>query len=307
DGEAIQVRVVCDGDVLPADDEVMAWLPEADPLKVKWLASDRETYTGLALESMAATEEILLLAEHRSTDEADVVVIENHWPAGFEMARPTLVIGLGGEESGPAGWEGFSEMVTQSEIRVRDDRHPVLSQVARPRSPLGQTGLWKTKDLEALWQGNTGDVLLSAGKIEGERVVWMGFSPDRSQTFALTRSFPLLIGNAIFWLGEERRAELDFPILKTGTVMGWGDREGERPALLLRRTGLLETREGFKGSAVLCSRNESFVPRARDSMREATSLGSSYSLIPWLLGLVLVLVLVDARLFPDEGSGRRPS
>ena len=91
-------------------------------------------------------------------------------------------------------------------VRTVQPDHPVLFRASSSRIALTQTAVLDLPaSLEPLWiAGN--EPVLSAGEYNGQRLVVTAFSPAQSEQLALLPSFPLILGNALYWCAEESDA-----------------------------------------------------------------------------------------------------
>jgi hypothetical protein len=156
-----------------------------------------------------------------------------------------------------------------------------------------------------------------AGEVKGQKLVVMAFAADRSERLGLTASYPLLLGNAIFWLAQEEEEERGGNNLRTGRVLDtegealiWEDPTGAELAralpagggtvTVLDRQGLWRRGES-SGSASLLSKRESVLQTRADGadFTPAAADGGWFSgdLRPLLLWLAFALLLIEAWLF----------
>ena len=139
----------------------------------------------------------------------------------------------------------------------------------------------------------------------------------------MTASFPILMGNAIYWCSESRREReaTGFGGGRTGEFVEFTGKEvrwtairgGElvkevekldRNVVELRRSGVWEDAEGQRGAAHLLSREESDLPvlgtavEAEGQSRAFVSLGA---LTGTLLAALLFLLVLESLLFHRFG------
>jgi hypothetical protein len=259
-GGTLSLRVGAEGDVLPTDDELHARIPETRPTRVLWIAPEPDPFTQLALASLGDESDIEVLhggpdswppespdgerppprtspclprlpSRRRQASSVepragfDVAIFERWAPPEWPKGISVIVI----DPPGPAGpvraarLKGDGLPVTA--LRPADERHPVLYGVATPRVEVTQTAVLESEGpLAPLWVGPSGPVL-AAGDVRGQRVVVMAFAPGRSERLPLMASFPLLMGNAIYWSAAG-----------AGRAAGPVEANGTRPD---RRTGEL--------------------------------------------------------------------
>jgi hypothetical protein len=169
--------------------------------------------------------------------------------------------------------------------------------------------------LEPLWVGPSGPLLL-AGEVSDQRLVVMAFSPRRSERLGLMASYPLLVGNAVFWSArprvrtEQTRTYRTGELLElTGSEIVWspgtnGASGGHRLPIAgrwteLDRQGLWRTDAGREGSAALLSARETLLagasPQGGDAGpgEPAAPAGPLRGDLTWLVlwGIFAVLLL----------------
>ncbi len=202
-GKTLSLRVSAEGDCLAIDDEVHARIPEVSATKVLWIAPEPDPFVQLALTSLGDETDIEVL--HGGPDAwppgepVDVAIFDGWLPEEWPKAGAIIVMDPP-RASGPVRAVRLeSGGLPLTAIRPADERHPVLYGVATTRVALTQTAVLESDGpLEPLWVGPSGPVL-AAGDVRGQRIVVMAFAPGRSERLPLMASFPLLIGNAIYW------------------------------------------------------------------------------------------------------------
>ena len=204
-------------------------------------------------------------------------------------------------------------------VRTTAAEHPILYGVATARVAVTQTAVVEAGGpLDSLWVGPQGPVL-SAGEVRGQRIVVMAFSPQHSEQLPFMASYPLLIGNAVYWAAESRIESAEGRDRRTGELvelegrtLTWntpdGGRETEARVALagrfaeLDRLGLWTTDQGERGSAALLSVDDtrlSAQPDAPGGGSGASSVGSRFQgdLAPLLLWGLLGLFVLESWLF----------
>lgn len=213
------------GDMLTSDNAISVPIPGSWPVHVAWVCDTPEPYTELALRALADSGlEITHLkpAQWPPRQMPDVAIFQNTVPpagappCALILLNPTAP--LQGLPLVPLATGG----IPVDRLRVHDETHPVLYGIASARLALTQTAALSADSvLEPLWTGPAGP-LLCAGEINGKRVAAMGFSPLESERLVLTPSYPLLLGNALFWCAENSRQRSQGKHLKTGTLLELG-------------------------------------------------------------------------------------
>lgn len=309
------------GDCLASDNEVMIPLPASHPIVAAWIRPEEKAdpFTELALAAIQEEGELDLWKGAPDSwplpEKVDVVIFDSWLPDPWPRDVPAIVINPPGD-AGPVRARPLDGGgVPHDIIRVGNDQHPVLFRVSSGRVALTQTTVFDISggSLEPLWiAGN--EPVLAAGEIRGQRLVLMGFAPDRSEQLPLMASFPLLMGNSLLWCAESSVAASDRLIEESsgrvvpvkGSEVKWSQYRGgslrtvteplEGSLLELDRIGLWETDEGMRGVSHLLSRNETCIrarPGSEDAAAELESRRAWFAGdISWLLLAAIVLILL---------------
>lgn len=319
----LRLAVSAAGDVLAADDVVEVRVPSLRPVRVLWISQSPDPFTELALTSVGSGGDLDVLQGPPSAwppeEPVDVAIFDNWLPEAWPQQVPAIVI----NPPGPLGPVKAVRIqrggLFLQDMRAPDPGHPLLYGVATARVGLAQTAVLAAEGpLEPVWVGSQGPVL-AAGESGGRRLVVMGFSPQHSERLPLMASYPMLIGNAIYWAAESeiestrgfnrRTGEL---IELEGTTLtfkdpGGGDaaettRELTGRSVELDRIGLWETDAGETGSASLLSAADTLVPALGEDAAGAARQGDAAGafrgdLAPILLWGVLALLVVESWLF----------
>lgn len=347
-GKTFSIKVSAEGDCLATDDEVHARIPEVEPTRVLWIAPDPDPFVQLALTSLGDESDIEVL--HGKPDAwpppnpatgggqgsaVDVVIFDGWLPEEWSKEVSAIVMDPP-RAAGPVRAVRLeSRGLPLTAIRPTDERHPVLYGVATSRIALTQTAVLESDGpLEPLWVGPSGPVL-AAGDVRGQRIVVMAFAPGRSEHLPLMASFPLLVGNAIYWSAaaegggaagtsgaardglNHRTGEL---VACSGKTITWsvpGPVETRRSTAPLRarlieldRVGLWRTDGGEEGSAALLSTRETLIaaaegevpPDRRAEKDESPAAPVTAGMLrgdmtPLLMWAILVVLLLESWLF----------
>jgi von Willebrand factor type A domain/Aerotolerance regulator N-terminal len=328
-GHVLALRLKTDApDALADDDVVLARVPAPRPVRVLWVNPSPDAFTELALGSIGSDQQIDIYhgtpdawpPKGSDSSKPDAVIFHDWLPDAWPNDYPVIVINppraLGPVQAAPVGRGG----VPVDRLRVTDEHHPLLFGVASARIRLTQTAVLSAEGpgagLEPLWVGLSGPVML-AGQVRGQRVVVMGFSPPKSEHLPLMASYPLLMGNAIYWAAQDATAKLADQTVKTGTLvemdgerLTWsvaqGDGLTERSDPIASRTteldrvGLWQSDTGIAGGAALLSARETMLPRAKaDTDKRFDTAISAFSgdMTAALLWLVLAVLVIESWLF----------
>ena len=308
-------------DVLAIDDEVHVRVPELKPLRVVWISEESDGFTELALSSLIKGNEIEVIhgkpgswPPNKEDKPPNVVIFQGWLPKVWPGDVPVIVL------DAPASAQGViravrigDEGLPVDSVRSPDDRHPLLYGVASARVRLTQTAVLEAGgSLEPLWIGPTGPIMV-AGEVEGQRVTAMAFAPAVSESLPLMASYPLLIGNAIYWSVDPQLEAMKGNNLATGDLVSL---EGKKLTWMrgknletvelkgslaeLDRVGLWKTDTGETGSASLLSLNETKLVAAPkgdavDEVMSASWFGGDLTNV--LVVIVLVTLVVESWLF----------
>lgn len=329
-GQLVEARVNTEGDCLAWDDGVVARLPSGQALRVAWYANQADPFTELAFQSLVDAGRVEMVrgnvAAFPPAEEPDVYVFENWlpevWPEGRAVIalRPPRSLGPLEVTALPGGG------VPHSGVRVVRSEHPVLNRVTASRVAVTQSCVLNLgSGLESLWMAGN-ETLLAAGEVsEGQRLVVGAFTPSRSEQLTMLPAFPLLLGNALFWCGEESVLRRGLAVTRTGEMLELGGRiewtwwdgtsfqtgvETEAGWVEADRIGTWIAEDGRTGMTLLASARETEVPLASKSAGRSTdetsaqgvevanaSTGPGWTVVKWLLVGLLVLLLSESFLF----------
>lgn len=321
-GQRLEMEVRLAEDCFPLDNVAVAPLPETKPLVVAWFSETPDPFVGLALSSLLAEERIQVLKggakDWPIKEKPDVYVFENWLPGEWPTNAPALVLNPP-SSVGPIHARKLDNGVPYDAVRSVLPEHPVLYRVASGRVAVTQTTALNVSDtLETLWMAGN-EPVLAAGEAGGQRLVVTGFAPSRSEQLALLSSFPLLIGNAIYWCAENNDALASLKPKRSGEIVpiasslvkwhaweGQGFRDFSEEVkggwLELRHLGVFETEDGKSEATLLLSLRETDVPvrevvekPAESNQFQHWAGGANWSTA--LLWAVLGLLLVESWLF----------
>ncbi len=322
--QLLRLALTSERDDFPADDEVLLPLPEIRPILVAWIRPDgaEDPYTRLALASIQESGRFEVLKGGPSSwplsEPVDAVIFDGWLPPEWPENIPAVVIHPP-DHPAPLAVRRLSSPVPYDSVRAGNEDHPVLFRVATSRIALTQTALYESRPaLEPLWfVGN--EPVLSAGELKGSRLVVLGFSPGLSERLPLTASFPILMGNALYWCVAPEQETVRKQSLHTGdlaTVSGssitWTTYEGREAKtrriplagelVEMDRIGSWVTDTGMRGSAHLLSIAETDL-RALDPAKRgdpayfSVRSGLVGNLKRWMLVAVVCLLLLESWLF----------
>ena len=320
-GQRLEMRLKTAGDCFGWDDGLAAPLPKTKPLNVAWFAEKPDPFTELALSSLIEAGRIDMKkgdpAAWPPKELPDVYVFENWLPQEWPTDRPVIAL-TPLTSAGPLRTR-VMRGVPHDSVRAVQPDHPVLFRASSSRIAVTQTTVLDLPaSLEPLWIAGT-EPVLAAGEFNGQRLVVTAFSPAQSEQLALLPSFPLILGNALYWCAENSDALADMRTLHTGemlhasSLVQWHAWDGDRfieisddPAnglLALQRIGTWESGQR-SGVCALSSDAETDLPKRSNDVALSTSpaapliTASAFSTWPKrLIWLALALLLLESLLF----------
>lgn len=324
-GQMLRLSLSSADDALALDDEVSLPLPELRPIVAAWIRPDEaeDPYTRLALSSLQESGSFELLKGNPSawplSEAVDVVILDGWLPSEWPEGLPGIVINPPSFDGSPLAAKRLSSPIPYNEVRTENVDHPVLFRISSGRVSVTQTSLYEAAgSLNPLWFAGT-DTILSAGELGGRRIVVMGFSPGLSEQLPLTASFPILMGNALFWcvepareIGQPRLYRTGELVQVSGDTITWTVREGRswKARKLPLRSSLAEmdligswkADGGETGGAALLSIAESDISAFSSENAGDTAYFEVESRSPsnfkiWILSSVLGLLLIESWLF----------
>ena len=322
--QVLRVWLESEDDDFALDDQVSLPLPDVSPILAAWIRPDEseDPYTRFALSSIQETGTFELLkggpGSWPLSEKVDAVIFDGWLPAEWPTDVPVVVINPPGS-SGPVVARKLEAGIPYDSVTVGNEDHPVLFRISSSRVAVTRTALFETRgSLEPLWIAGK-DPVLAAGEVNGQRIVVMGFSPGLSDRLPLTASFPILMGNALFWCVDQKDNPDSTRLFSTGTLApvtgenitwtGAIGNEGRKQRYPLTtdvvemdRVGMWETDTGVRGAAHLLYAAESDL-RAQSLGGEgdldyfAAHSGIAGNLKMWLLAVVVVILLLESWLF----------
>ncbi len=322
EGNVVSLKVVAEGDALPLDDQVHARIPAMHPLRVLWVSETPGAFTELALTSLGEGGDIEIYQADPSgwppKEEVDVAILDRWLPKEWHDGISVIIL------NPPDGTEPIRTVRIEGEglpvdaVRVAREQHPLLYGVASTRVTLTQTAVFDAGgSLEPVWVGPSGPVLM-AGELRGQRMVIMGFDPEKSERLPLMASFPMLVGNGVYWCAEPMLEQYSGHNRRTGDLVAiegrtvtWSAGGEARSETLqvtgkwieLDRIGLWQSDRGESGSASLLSGRETrYATGAREKARAdgaASGLRAAFGGdLGWFLLWATILILaVESYLF----------
>jgi hypothetical protein len=208
-GEPIlRARIDAPANALAVDDEAVAWIEEASPLRVAVVGEQSDWIAALLRQDPGVQVSQATPAAYRAGDE-DVVVFDR-WAPAEPPSRPALVFAvpadtpwLAGPDSAQVGG-GWPARELRPRWRPGGD-HPVVQGVDPLTFRIDSARAYGAPTLEPVARSEQGLPLVSVDRSAGRRLVLVGFGPSESNLTSAP-GFPILVGNALAWLGRPAAA-----------------------------------------------------------------------------------------------------
>ena len=323
--QVLTLKAVADDDVLALDDTVHARVPAVRPVRVAWIGEGRDPFTQLALTTLGRNQDVRVYQaapDQWPIEQAvDVALFDGWLPQRLPNDVAIMALDPPGDVGGIDVRRLSRNGLPVEHLRVTNDKHPVLYGVSNARITVTQTAALSVDryrgGLTPLWVGPAGPVL-AAGHEGGRRMVLMAFDPTRSQRLPLTASYPLLLGNALYWASEPAMRADQPRSLNTGQLVRAPEGSiqwsvpGEEARTMdvsgrwaeLDRIGLWHTSERRRGSAALLESKETVLPTITSARDAARNVGAAWwsrlfsgKLATWCLVFALGLLVVESWLF----------
>ena len=322
--QILRVWLETERDDFALDDQVTLSLPEAKPILAAWIRPDEteDPYTRLALSSIQETGTFELLKGNPGawplSEKVDAVIFDGWLPPEWPTDIPAVVINPPGS-SGPVIARKLDAPIPYDSVRVGNADHPVLFRISSSRVALARTAVLEARgSLEPLWFAGK-DPVLAAGEVGGKRLVVMAFSPGLSDRLPLMASFPILMGNALYWCVGQEDGATQSRLFNTGEMVAvegesisWEESNGgskskirlplTREVIEMDRVGVWTTDTGQKGASQLLSAPETNLPSRGDLGSDEADYfhvenGFAGNMKLWLLSVILLILLLESWLF----------
>lgn len=192
----LRVHVSAADNALDIDDDAVSWLWSADPIRVGVVGSD-SLVPGLLARSAGLRVSTIEPAAYASAT-ADVWVFDRWLPPAPPSAAALLV------EPPASSWAGAIGRAEPDPAWQEGSAHEILAGVDPEFLRLRKAVAIERPGLRAIVRSQGGTPLVSVEDDPSGRFVVLGFSTADSN-IASTSAFPILMGNAIEWLGRPER------------------------------------------------------------------------------------------------------
>jgi hypothetical protein len=310
DGDArVRARIIAPDNALAVDDEAVAWISRAETLAVTVVSAEPGFLKVLfdRLPGMRVTY-IAPGVYDQPRQGAEHVLVFDHWVPPTAPTTPALFVSpmlTPGTE-----WLGTSRDESKPEWATAD-RHPVLRGVDPATVTLDRARSVESDTWTPVARSATGVPLVSVRESVDTRGVMLGFGfLEAESNVALQPAFPVLVVNALEWLGRPTLAgqlrpgvvAVDAALTRvisahgdTLPITAFGDAQLVRfpePGLYLAEGG------GMRTTFAVNVGDPQVSNVARTSLSEAVQAQSAAAREndpwwPWIVGLAFVLVLVE--------------
>lgn len=300
-GARLRAHVSAPGNALDVDDEAVAWLALADPIAVTVVSDAPQGLTELLKTDPNVRATFLKTSAYRET-EADVIIFDR-WLPPAAPGRPALCFA-----PPTSSWLGRSAREELAPHWVQSTPHPTLDGVDPLTLDIAKARAYEAAGLVPVALSAKGTPLVSIFDSAAIRAVVVGFSVVDSN-IASVPAFPVLVGNALEWLGRPAAGEprapgpMDLPASTTRVTSPDGTalalvRAGDHVLVRLQAPGLYLIETGGSRSVVGVNvGNPDIANLSRSSLPEnARRSGSGLGLASrpwWIYGVVLAFVLVS--------------
>jgi len=292
-GARLVARVRADENALAVDDEAVAWLTGADPLTVTVVSDAPGPIVDLLKRDSSIRLAVVATAAYRPV--RDGVLIFDRWLPADAPARPALAI------APPAtAWLQDGGADERSPRWSTPGTHPVVAGVDPLTVDIRHAHAYKADGLVPVATSDRGLPLVSVSDARDRRFILLGFGIGESN-LAMAPAFPVLIGNALEWLGRpsygilQRSGPVALPASTARVVAPNGaalplTREGGRVVARLTEPGLYQVDAGGSRGIIGVNVGDADISNlARSSLsgRAGADVAGSGSNRPWWMYAVV--------------------
>jgi hypothetical protein len=310
EGDArVRARITAPNNALAVDDEAVAWIARAETLAVTVVSAEPGFLKVLfdRLPGMTVTY-IAPGVYDQPRQGAEHVLVFDHWVPPAAPAKPALFVSpmlAPGLE-----WIGTPRLESKP-VWATADRHPVLRGVDPATVTLERARSVESETWTPVARSATGVPLVSVRESAETRGVMLGFGLlEAESNVALQPAFPVLIVNALEWLGRPTLAgQLRPGVVSVGGALTrvisadgqalplttFGDEQLVRfpgPGLYLAEGGGMRTTFAVNVGDPQVS-NVSRTSLSEAAQAQGAAARASDPWWPWIVGIAFLLVLVE--------------
>jgi len=246
-GARLIAHVRADENALAVDDEAVAWLTGADPLTVTVVSDAPGPLVDLLKRDSSIRLAVVATTAYRPA--RDGVLIFDRWLPAEAPSRPALAIA-----PPVTAWLQDGAADERSPRWSTPGTHPVVAGVDPLTIDIRHAHAYKADGLVPVASSDRGLPLVSVSDARDRRFIVLGFGIGESN-LAMAPAFPVLIGNALEWLGRpsygilQRSGPVALPASTARVVAPNGaavplTREGGRVVARLAEPGLYQVDAG---------------------------------------------------------------
>lgn len=308
----VRARVTAPRNALAIDDEAVAWIARAETLAVT-VVSAEPGYLKVLFDRLPGMQVTWVApgAYAQPRQGPEHVLVFDHWVPPAAPAKPALyvspMLAAAGET---AEWLGTARIETKP-VWATADRHPVLRGVDPATVTLERARSAESEAWTPIARSATGVPLVSVLETPEARGVLLGFGfLEAESNVALQPAFPVLVVNALEWLGRPtlagqlRPGVVAFDAAVTRVIAADGRALpmtvfGDARLVRFPAPGLYLAEGGGMRSTVAVNVGDPQVSNiSRTWLSEAVQAQSAAARArdpwwPWIVGIAFMLVLVE--------------
>jgi hypothetical protein len=298
----LRARVSAPANALAIDDEAVAWVEGAEPLTVTVVSADPGAL-GLLLQRHPGVRARFIAPGKYDAGDADVLVFDR-WVPDTPPGRPSLIV-----MPPTTAWLGTRGAEERNVAWTSVPAHPVLAGVDPHTLDITRAVAFEGPALQPIARSLAGTPLVAIADEADQRFVVLGVGLADSN-LSFSPAFPVLIGNALEWLGRPpldslaRPGPVSLPA-STSRVTGPSGAPltlldaGEHKVARLRDPGLYLVEVGGARSVIGVNVGGPDVSNlARTNLAESVVLAGAGDVgaghIWWLYAVALAFVLIAA-------------
>lgn len=305
----VRARIEPRTDALPIDNEAVAWVSRAETLAVT-VVSEEPGFLKVLFDRLPGMRVTYIApgAYDRPREGAEHVLVFDHWVPPTAPGKPALYVSP--VSTPESAWIGAPKL-EQKPVWASALRHPVLRGVDPATVTLERAMAVENDTWTAAARSATGTPLVATREAQDARAVMLGFGfREAESNVALQPAFPVLVINAIEWLGRPVIAgqvrpglvPIDAAVTRVMSTDGkdlplavFGDTRLVKipaPGLYLAEGGGMRTTLAANVGDPLVS-NTSRTTLSAETQAAAAAAQADSPWWPWIVGLCFLFVLVE--------------